>query len=249
MFIKAAIIIILAILCLVGVILSIIFTIISFANAKPQKYTWLIAFFVFLVGLITCIFLFVNKAVNKIKTATNEFENQFEESITNLSDSLKYSYNNDTLLETNEHIKKIRSYSDNSTTIPNQFYTYFGFQNYYRFPLTYPYSLHSTGFKDDAELYNEKNVVRFDENDNGEIFTAIEHIDKIAFDKNYLLIDQRINSSRSANAIHHYYLFNFTDESKQEVKSEKELMKLAKSKGYTGSQHLMTIEEYSLLFN
>lgn len=249
MFIKAIMIILLGILCLAGVVLSIIFTIISFANNKPQKFTWLASIFVFLIGLITCIILFVNKAVNKIKSVGEDFSNTIEQSMHSISDSLNYSYNNDALLETNPHLKKIRSYSANPDSIPTQFYTYLGFQNYFRFPLTYPYSLHCNGLKEDAELYNEKNVGRFDENDNGEVSTAIEHIDKIAFDKNFLLIDQRINSTRSANALHHYYLFVFADGTKLEVKSEKELFKLAKSKGYIGDENLITIEEYSLLFN
>ena len=136
MFLKAALIIILAILCLIGVVLSIVFTIISFANNKPHKYSWLTAFFVCIIGMVMCIYLLVNKAVNKIKSVTEEFGHTIEQSMTNYSDSLNNTHSE--LLQTNDHVKKLVTYT-NDTTISTQFYTYLGFENYYRFPLKFPY--------------------------------------------------------------------------------------------------------------
>lgn len=246
MFLKAGMLIILGFLCLVGVILSIVFTIIGFANSKPHKYSWLTAFFVFLIGMIMCIFLFINKAVNKIQSLTDEFGNQIEQSMQGLSDSLSHS--NDALLQTNEHLQKLKSYDADSMTVPNQFYTYLGFESYYRFPLRYPYSIHCLPFRDNGELYNEKNVIQFDINDNGESTTNILNISKLALDKNYLLLEQSITSTRSNKVEKKYLLFSFDTEQKEEASSEKELLKLAKAKGFKGSNTLMTIEEYDLLF-
>ncbi len=246
MFLKAGMLIILGFLCLVGVVLSIVFTIIGFANNKPHKYSWLTAFFVCLIGMIMCIYLFINKAVNKIQSLTDEFGNQIEQSMQGFSDSLSHS--NDALLQTNSHLQKLKSYDADSIIVPNQFYTYLGFESYYRFPLRYPYSIHCSPFRDNGELYNEKNVNQFDINDNGESTTNILNISKLALDKNYLLLEQSITSTRSNKVEKKYLLFSFDSEQKEEVSSEKELLKLAKSKGFKGSNTLMTIEEYDLLF-
>ena len=152
-------------------------------------------------------------------------------------------------LQSSKQIKLLKTYYPDSASVPEQFYYYLGFENYYRFPLRYPYSIHCSPFKDAGELYNELQVKRFDENDNGEIQTSINKIDRLAFDKKYLLIDQKISSTRSPDFIHHYILFSFDTEKTQEAETEKELVKLAKQKGYKGSEQLMTIEEYDALFN
>lgn len=242
MFLKAGLLIILILICLVGVVLTIIFTIIGFANNKPNKFNWLIAFFVFLIGIIICIYTLVNT----MQTVAQESSLQMEQMLQNFSDTLIYS--NDNLLQTNEHIKYLKSFESDSISLPNQFYTYLGFENYYRFPLRYPFSIHCSPFKDNGELYNEKEVLQFDVNDNGEVQTQIINISRLALDKNYLLLEQSVTSNHSNKMEKHYLLFSFITETKEEAVSEKELIKLAKGYGYKGASHLITIEEYSELF-
>ncbi len=244
---NALLLIALGLICLVGVLVSVIFTILAFANKKSGKYTWLTGFLVCFIGLVFCIFIFVRKAVHKVENFATNLNEQMTGSLKNYSDSMSYSAT--TNLKSNEHIKILKSYHVDSTAVPDQFYYYPGFERYYRFPLRYPFSIHCNLFKDNGELFNEANVKRFDENDNGERSVAIDKISKIAIDKNYLLIDQKITSTRSPDFIHHYLLFSFETEKTEEVNSENELIKLAKQKGYTGSGKLITINEYSLLFN
>ncbi len=155
--------------------------------------------------------------------------------------------NNDAILQNNEHIKTLMSWNSDSTmSIPNQFYSYLGFQNYYRFPLKFPYSIHCSPFKDNGELYNEETVQRFDENDNGEINMNVASISKLALDENYLLIEQlNIINNKSQKT---YCLFNFNNQEQSIFTSEKELFKTALNKGFKGKQKLISIEEYALLF-
>ena len=246
MFLSASTLFILFFLCLVGVILTIIFTIIGFANNKTHKYSWLVAFFILLFGMIFCIYTLVNKAVTKIQSVTDEFGNQIEQTMQDFSDSL--THNNDGLLQSNEHLKSLKKFTADSVFTPNQFYTYLGFDSYYRFPLRYPFSIHCSPFRDNGELYDEKNVEKFDVNNNGEIALGITNISKLALDKNFVLLEQSMSSNRSNKIEKHYVLFSFETEKKEEVLNEKELIKLAKSKGYRGSSQLMSIEEYGALF-
>jgi hypothetical protein len=243
---NALLLIILGLTCFIGAIVAIIFTIISFTNRKPGKFIWLTAIFVCLIGLAACIFSFVEKVVNKVEDVSNAMGRQFEDSFKNYSDSLAFHYSDS--LKNNEQIQLLKNYTSDSASVPGQFYYYLGFESYYRLPLRYPYSIHCNLFRDNGELYNEKNVKRFDENDNGEILLPVDKIDRIAFDRNFLLIDRKVASTRSADYVHHYVLFSFETEKTEEADSEKELLQLATSKGYTGKPHLISLEEYSRLF-
>lgn len=245
MFLNAVLIILLGILCLLGTIVAVIFAIISFSNNKPGKYAWLTGFLICLTGMIICIFTFVRKAVHKVENFTSNL-NEHLSSFNNYADSTTYALESD--LQSNKHIALLRSYSD-STAVPDQFYYYLGFDTYHRFPLRYPYSIHCNLFKDNGELFNESNVKRFDENDNGEIQTSVNKIDRLAFDKNWLLVDQKITSTRSADFIHHYLLFSFNTGESEELDSEKDLFKRAKEKGYMGPKNLITLNEYDKLFH
>lgn len=246
MFLNAAMLAVLGILCLIGTILCVIFAILGFANNRSGKFAWLTGFLVCLIGMALCIYLFVTKAVNKVKNFTENLNEHMTESLQGYSDSL--AFYNQAQLQSNEHIQLLKSYYPDSAAVPDQFYYYMGFESYYRFPLRYPYSIHCNLFKENGELYDESKVARFDENDNGEIRTSVDQIDRIALDKNYLLIDRKVSSTRSAEPIHHYVLFHFDSGQSEEVASEKELFRLAKQKGYRGAQKLMTINEYNDLF-
>lgn len=246
MFLNAALIIVLGILCLIGTIVCVIFSILGFANNRAGKFAWLTGLLVCLIGMVFCIYLFVTKAVNKVRHFTENLNEQMTDSLQSYSDSL--SYVSQQRLQSNGQIRLLKTYYPDSTAVPDQFYYYMGFESYYRFPLRYPYSIHCNLFKENGDLYDESKVVRFDENDNGEIQTSIDKIDRLALDKNYLLIDRKVNSTRSADPIHHYVLFHFDSGQSEEAASEKELFRLAKQKGYTGVQKLITINEYNDLF-
>ena len=248
MFLKAALLITIGILCLIMTVISLVFGVIAFANNKQGKYIWLGSFFCSIIGVIICVTLFVRKAVNTMQNLTENAVSQFE----NFGDSLSKLENIDTHQAngTSLHIALLKSYlpKDVAGNEPEQFYTYLGFRDYYRYPLRFPYSIHCIDTQDNGELYNEANVGRFDENDNGEIYAGLSNINRIAFDKTFLLVEQAITSTRTDKIINHYILYNLETEKKEEVPSLTKLLQLAKEKGYTGSDTLMTIEEYSKLF-
>ncbi len=248
MFLNAALLIGLGIICLIVIIVALIFGVIAFANNKSGKYIWLVTFLIGLTGLILCIVFMVRRAVNAVEDFTENTIGQFE----NMTDSLS-SLKNVDQHEANfnsDQIKLLKSYLDPAmlSNEPEEFYTYLGFKDYYRYPLRYPYSIHCMYEKNNGELYNEIKVTRFDENDNGEIYSGISNINRFGFDKNYLLIEQALSSTRTDKTIYHYILFDLEIEKKEEVATLQKLLQLAKTKGYTGPDTLMTAEQYGKLF-
>lgn len=251
MLLNAALLIISGILCLILTVVALIFGVIALANNKPSKFIWLTTFLAGLTGLIICVVLFVRKAVNAVENFQENTINQFENYTDSLGNYLESNNLDKHQANTNsDQIKLLKSYlpANILNNEPEQFYTYLGFKDYYRLPLRYPYSIHCIDSRENGELYNEVNVSRFDENDNGELFAGISNINKIAFDKNYLLIEQDITSTRTDKIIKHYILFALETEKQQEVKSLQSLIQLAKEKGYTGADTLMTLEQYHNLF-
>ena len=244
----AAYLIAIGIFCFILTVVGIIFTTISFANNKSTKFIWLTVFFCSLIGVIVCVSLFVKKAVNTVtdftKNSIGQFEN-YSDSLSNYESIDKHQANTSSL-----QITLLKSYLSENVTgnEPEEFYTYLGFKDYYRYPLRYPYSIHCMDSKDNGELFNEANVTRFDENDNGELFAGLSNINKIAFDKSYLLVEQAIVSTRTDKIINHYVLFNLDTEKKEETPTLSKLLQLAKEKGYSGPDTLMTIEHYHSLF-
>lgn len=248
MFFKAALLIVLGFLCLILTVMALVFGVIAFANNKQGKYIWLSTFFCSVIGLVVCVTLFVKKAVNTVHNLTENAVTQFE----NFGDSLSKIESIDTHQAngTSSQINLLKSYLPEqvSGSEPEQFYTYLGFRDYYRYPLRYPYSIHCLDLQENGELYNEANVSRFDENDNGEVYAGISNINKIAFDKTYLLLEQSISSTRTDKIINRYILYNLDTEKKEETTSLTKLLQLAKEKGYKGSDTLMTLREYGRLF-
>ncbi len=251
MFFNIALLIGLGVICLIGTVLALIFGVIALANNKPAKFLWLTVFLCSLVGLIICIFMVVRKAVHAVEDFTKNSIGQFDNYTDSLSGHIEVNANDKhEISPTSTQVKVLKSYLSANilNNEPEEFYTYSGFKDYYRYPLRYPFSIHCMETKDSGELYNEVNVNRFDENDNGEVFTGISNISKIAFDKNYLLIEELVSSTRTDKTINHYFLFNFETEKKEEATSLSKLLQLAKEKGYTGPDSLMTLEQYHQLF-
>lgn len=236
------------IVCLISTVIALIFGVMAFANNKTTKFIWLGFFLLSLIGLIICVVMTVQKTVNAVSNFTHNTISQFE----NFSDSLS-NYQSIDVHQANsssQQIQLLKGYlpTDIVNNEPEQFYTYLGFKDYYRYPLVYPFSIHSNYQPDRGELYNELNVTRFDENDNGEMYLGIDQIHKIAFDKNYLLIEQELNSTRTDKLIYHYMLYDFSINKKEEFSTKFKMLDFAKQKGYTGPDTLMTLKQYNNLF-
>lgn len=243
MFATAALLILAGFLCLASAIVCLIFTVVSFANKKPYRYGWLAGLLISIVALVFCVYTFATKAVNKMEQLGNEFKDTIEDSFQNLSDSMMM---HNAQLMNNAQIQRLKQLYPDSSTVPDQFYYYLGFDTYYRLPLRYPYAIHCYHFKDNGDLYNERHVSRFDVNDNGEQFMDIDRIDRIAFDSICLLIDQKVPLKDTYT--HRYKLLVFNTGKTEEITGEKELFKTARRLGYKGPDSLMTLQSYSLLF-
>jgi hypothetical protein len=238
----------LVILFLVATIVSMIFMIIGFGGRKPSAFGWMAGLLVSIAGIVICVYLLARKVVHKIQEVNTQLTSGMEGTLDSLSRGMEDSRTY--VLENNKQVGLLKSYVKD-TAINEQFYTYFGFRDYYRFPLRYPYAIHCIDLKDNGFLFNERAVKQFDLSDNGDTDLGIPGIKKLAFDNRFLLIEQQNElpgSGETTPDARKYLLFEFDTEASQPAKDLKQLLDLAHRKGYAGADTLMTIEAYDRLF-
>lgn len=230
----------------VGFLLCFVFFVVRISQDHKHKWNWLIAGIIALLTLLFSIYLFVSKVVHTVKDLGHHVEKKFEESMEDLQkmDS-SYQY---TKLNTNDMVKKLKEFEsmNGETNVPKEFYVYFGFADYYRMPLTYPYSLHCTDVLETATLYDESRVSDFNVNDNGEIETEWNNIKEFAFDNSALIA--RVGASGDKKEM--YMVYSFSDSKKISMQSTlKDVFKTAhKEFGYRGYDTLIDVLQYNQLF-
>lgn len=240
--------ILLAVLGLIGAIICLVFMIIGFANGRNRgAFAWMGGVLLSIAGIVTCSSLLGRKVARKI----NEVQETFGTNVAATMDSLSRGMEDSRtyVLGNNKQVELLKSYT--ADTVNEQFYTYFGFRDYYRFPLRYPYAIHCIDLRDNGYLFNEKDVKHFDQSDNGDIDLGIPGIKRIAFDQKFLLIEQQNEVSGkegSAPGELSYLLFEFGKEQARHCKTLEDLVHAAHQKGYAGPDTLMTIEDYDKLF-
>lgn len=219
--------------------------VVRISQNHQHRWNWLFAGIGALLLLLFSIFLFVNKAVQTAKNLGERAEKKFEESIEEMKkfDS-SYQYNK---LNTNEMAKKLKEFEtlNKLTDVPKEFYVYYGFADYYRMPITYPYSLHCTDVLETATLFNERNVTEFNVNDNGEIDEDLADITDFAFDNSVFIAKTKSNENPFTII---WFRLNGTKAILQS-NSQDQAFKLArKNFGYRGYDTLISVLQYNQLF-
>jgi hypothetical protein len=241
MVLKGLLFVILIILSGVSVLVSFIFFVMRLAQDHPKKWNWLIAVAVSIVIMIGSIMIFVGKVVNKAtefgQTMEQKFEKAVEESALNSKQDFHYELLDSNRNETITLLKEFEKINGKEN-VPDEFYAYLGFMDYYRMPLTYPYSLHCSDVLETASLFNEKNVSEFNKSENGEVDCKINFITAFAFDNKMLVAKQKFQDGDK------YVLYDFTSGEQLSFGSQKEAFSKAKKLEYRGPDTLVTVLQY-----
>lgn len=231
----------------VGFLVCFVLFVVRIAQGHQSRWKWFIAGILTLLLFIFSIFLFVNKVVTTVKNIGNTVEQKLEESmdeLQKLDSSYKYSD-----LNTNETLKKLKEFElmNNITTAPKEFYVYYGFADYYRMPLTYPYSLHCNDVLEKASLYDESKVVEFNINDNGELETGRPGVIEFAFDNSAF-----IGKNEDEKGKYYYWVYSLNNPEIDfitNIQTQKEAFKTARKEyGYRGYDTLISVLKYHELF-
>jgi hypothetical protein len=141
-------------------------------------------------------------------------------------------------LSDSSQVQLLKSYVPKETLdgVDPEFYTYFGFRDWWRYPLVYPYSIHAIDSLDNGYLTNERAVMDFETTAGAvDLFDGIQ---TFTFDKNYLLVDRGDD----------FILFEFATGTSSPFETKQELIDEAKRLQFAGEFKFITLQEYDALF-
>lgn len=157
------------------------------------------------------------------------------------------------LLITDDHpnpqVELLKSYVPAETlpTVNPDYFTYFGFRDWWRWPLVYPYSIHAVDTVDHGRLLDEREVTDYDDINHQPLgSTDVWDITHLALDRRYLLL--RTEQEEDDVLTVSYVLFDCSTAEKTEFDSEATLFEAAQAVGFEGSLALMTLRDYDALF-
>ncbi|MBN2002221.1 MAG: hypothetical protein JXA21_02590 [Anaerolineae bacterium] len=149
----------------------------------------------------------------------------------------------------NPQIELLKSYVPEETlpTINPKYYTYFGFRDWWRFPLVYPYSIHSIDVVDYGRLYDESKVIDYSDINHQELTAVgVNDITHLALDRRYLLVRTETEVQETLDV--KYVLFEFSTAQKTVFDSEEALFEAARALNFEGELKLITLNDYNVLF-
>lgn len=228
-----------------SLLICLILFIIRLSQDHKQKWAWLIASIVSVFALLFSVYLFTRKVVSTVKEIGKNVEQKLEESVQELQkQDTSYHYRK---LVSNQTIKTLKDFEhmNGNSNAPDEFYVYFGYMDYYRMPLTFPYSFHCNDVLETAELFDERNVSAFNSNDNGEMATGITGIKKFTFDNSALIGLTKLESGKD-----NYIIYSFSDSKQKSFPTLKEALKSARNEfNFRGYDTLVSVKDYYALFN
>lgn len=217
-------------------LISVIFLIVNWNKVKSRN-IWLSLAIISFLSIAGSIGYSIYSTVNKVKTSWAKTINSADKYKSAYKDTRSYLLNEE---NPNEQIVLLKSYLSDSLNkkVPNEFYTNFGYNEDYRFPLKYPYSIHYAYDLDNGYLKKIE--------DSSQKHLDLSVIKRFDFDKNYFLAESHSYIEGESNM--NFVLFHFDNGEIERFATLKELSERAYEIGYKKKIELKDGDEYDLLF-
>jgi uncharacterized membrane protein len=131
--------------------------------------------------------------------------------------------------------------------IPDDYYTYYGFRDYWRFPTVFPYSIICIDVLDYGHLYNDTETKDFKQG--GSFSVQSDYFDEFTFDKN-VIICKKCKTRFDADSVNvtGYFILEFSTGKTIQSTSLSETYKKAKQLNYSGDTSFTSIKNYASKF-
>lgn len=213
---------------------------------KKHRTIWLTVFSISIILTISTSIYIAKKIINKSIEKSREAKDVIIGGVfEGLADNREYLLDP---VNKNRQIEILRSFVPDSlqNKVPPTFFTYFGFRDSYRLPITYPYSINCVDDIEYGQLSDERNAVDLTKNHDGVNQLQVYGITEFSFDKNLLVA--KLSDEFEPTKDRGYIIFHFGNQKTEEFKSKSELMKRARQLGFSGQDKMMTLKEYNQLF-
>lgn len=182
------------------------------------------------------------KAVDKMEEATELVSDEWAE-----MERKNALAKEDRIAKRTKHIAWLKGMEPDhfQNKVPKAFYSSFGFRDWYRIPIVYPYSFVCIDVVDHGALYNDVNSEDFSVDNHNSISTSLKEIRKFSMNKTHLMGEFE---SRWDSAEKGFVIFQFSNGMSQEFDSYDEFLPEANKHGFDTLQPMMTLREYWDLF-
>ena len=144
-----------------------------------------------------------------------------------------------------DHIAKLKSYvpAHLLKTVDPEFYSYPGFRDWWRFPLTYPYSIQCIDTFESGDLCRHDGKSNISDGEEAQI-QGLSALTAFSFDARYLvgLTDIEGTHSKTGSRIFKWVLIEFATGEIDSFESEEGLATAAKARGYSGDMELEDVK-------
>jgi hypothetical protein len=145
--------------------------------------------------------------------------------------------------ETLDSLKMIITNLSNHDTIPSDYLSYFGFRDWYRWPLVFPYSLNSIDSRDNGFLCYEKEAKSISGSNDGIEQIYLGDIKRFTFNEQLLICETGDKGSKR------YKSFRFSDQTIRKYADLDSLYAESQDYGTMIMDSLITLKQYSLIFS
>ncbi len=161
----------------------------------------------------------------------------------NFPELTETSNNNDTT----DYVRTLKTYEPEKYKgrVPDGYYTYFGFRDWWRFPVVYPYSLTCIDVMDKGMLTNDSARTNFEEGNPS--LGATPDFTRFTFDANYFaaeLYESAGEKTQSAS----FFILEFKSGKITNYKDAQSLNKKMEELNFKGDKIMTTIRKYSERF-
>ena len=235
MFFKFSLLFIIIILSGLFTVIALIFSVIYIAGKKNGRWGWLIGFCVSFGVLLYSLHAMTTGVQNAVSDVGRSIEKSFDQSLSQMDSTGHHAYHKP--VASNSLLDSLSLFSGSDSEIPEGFFSYFGFRDYYRLPLTYPFSIHCIDELDNGQLYNEKFVTEFDRNDNGETALGLSKIHAFLVDENYLVAE--LKTTRNT-----YVIYYFNSDKQEVYQTKLQVMERMQQLDFKGDVNWKTCKVY-----
>jgi len=205
----------------------------GFALVKPKAKRLIPRYVSLALGIVLLIVsVYTGKTYNKIITTVSALKN-FPETV-----------NTENNRDTTDYIRILKQYESKQykDKIPDAFYTDYGYYDWWRFPLVYPYSIYCIDVLDRGQVANDSGKTSFE---NGGLANTIsDYFDKFTFDANYF-IGITAAAPGSNDRAGEYFMISFQSGKTEKFKDRDALIKKLDEIGFNGSREFISVRNYS----
>lgn len=175
------------------------------------------------------------KAYYKIRTTAAALKN-FPETV-----------GSETNKDTTDYIRTLKRYEPKrfNGKVPRSFYTEYGFYDWWRFPLVYPYSIYCIDVLEMGRVANDSGITDFEQG--GPVNAISTYFDRFTFDENYF-VGITAPTSGANDGADEYFILSFQNGKTDKFTGRENLMKKLENIGFNGNREFIPVRKYSERF-